>query len=290
MFGMLRERISKLAQGRQAARAIELANFSRSIDRFNVAQSNREMLDAIRVYNHSIIDALHRIRPLAGIRLLDVGASPHGYALERALAYDTAEYVGIGLDISESFELRTPKGSGRLHYMNAEALSFSDGAFDAIVSMSTFEHIADLDQCLSEFHRVLRSGGAVLISFEPIWTCSYGHHLHHLGDVARLIPDWSHLLWTREEMARHLDGCWPADAPWSALEACAWVYDGDGLNRKGIRQTKAILEASPLRIEWISPMIDAPRDPSQLGTAVARTGLTQEELMTKGLSVYLTKQ
>lgn len=290
MLATLRERVSKLVRGRQSYGTRELADYSRSIDEYNAAQGNREMLDAIRGYNHSIIDALHGIRPLAGLRLLDVGASPHGYALERALAHGTAEYVGIGLDISESFELHTPKGSGRLQYMNAEALAFHDGEFDAIVSMSTFEHIGDLDRCLSEFHRVLKPGGGALISFEPIWTCSYGHHLHHLGEVARLVPDWSHLLWTREEMASHLDRCWPADAAWSAAQACAWVYDGDGLNRKGIRQTKAILEASPLHIEWISPMVDEPRDPVQLDAAAARTGLTAEELMTKGLSVYLTKR
>ena len=289
MFGLLRERITRLARGHRDGAAAELADYSRSIDEYNAAQSNREMLDAIRGYNHSIVDALHGIRSLAGLRLLDVGASPHGYALERALAHGAKEYVGVGLDISESFELRTPSGCGRLGYMNAEALSFKDEEFDAIVSMSTFEHIGDLVSCLSEFHRVLKPGGGALISFEPIWTCSYGHHLHHLGEASRLVPDWAHLLWERDEMAAHLDRCWPADAPWSASEACAWIYDGDGLNRKGIRETKAILEASPLRIEWISPMVDSPRDPRQLAAAAARTGLAEEELMTKGLSVYLTR-
>lgn len=289
MIGSLRERIARLVR-RRSGQTSELAAYSRSIDDFNVAQDNRELLDAIRAYNHSIIEALHRIRSLSGSRLLDVGASPHGYAMERALAHGVREYVGIGLDIGEPFRLQTPTGAGELRYMNAEALDFEDGVFDAIVSMSTFEHIGDLDRCLREFHRVLKPGGGALISFEPIWSCSYGHHLHHLGDAARVVPDWAHLLWTRDEMSEHLRKCWPADAPWSAAEACAWVYDGDGLNRKGIREVLAILEAAPLAVDWVSPMVDTERDPDQLSAAAAKTGLTRDELMTKGLSAFLTKR
>ena len=84
------------------------------IDRFNASQANSTLLDAVRSYNHHIIDELVRIRPLRGVRLLDVGASPHGYALERALAHGVHRYVGIGLDIHEPMLVDAGAASGEL--------------------------------------------------------------------------------------------------------------------------------------------------------------------------------
>lgn len=47
------------------------------------------------------------------------------------------------------------------------ALSFSDGAFDLIVSSEVLEHVPRLDKALSESARVLRSGGAHLFTVPP---------------------------------------------------------------------------------------------------------------------------
>lgn len=264
--------------------------YSKGIDDFNLAQTNSAMLDAIRQYNHLIINVLNSIKPLAGLQILDVGASPHGYALEQCLALGAKEYVGVGIDISEKFELQAEVRLGKLVYMNAESLSFNDNKFDAIVSMSTFEHIGDLPKCLSEFHRVLQQEGHALISFEPIWTCSYGHHLHHLGEISKFVPDWGHLLFSKDEMMDYLNKCWPNNAPLSVDEACTWIYEGDALNRKGIKEIRSILSESSMQIEWIVPMMDEPRNQEQLSAAIRKTGLDSDELMTKGLSILLRKQ
>jgi len=247
------------------------------------------MLDAIRQYNHAIVDSLHSIKPLYGLKLLDVGASPHGYALEKCLLLGAKKYVGIGLDIHRDTEIRSRRGSGTLTCMNAENLDLEDNSFDAIVTMSTFEHISNLPLALSEFHRVLKPGGHALITFEPIWTCSYGHHLHHLGNVAALVPAWSHLLWSQGQMHAYLRERWPADASLTVDEACRWIYEGDALNRLGIRRTMDILQGAALQIEWIMPLLDDARDEKQLQSAMAATNLTREELMTKGLSVLMRK-
>ena len=268
----------------------ELVAYIKTIDTYNAAQSNAEMLNAIRQYNHSVLDSLNRVRDLSGLRILDVGASPHGYALEKALLLGVSEYVGIGLDISETFTLHTYTGRARLLNMNAEALNFPDRAFDAIVTMSTFEHIGNLELALSEFYRVLRPNGCVLISFEPIWTCSYGHHLHHFGAISNLVPDWSHLLWSKPEMLAYLTTCWPSGAPLSVEEACDWIYEDNALNRIGIREIRSILTECQLQVEWVAPMVDDPRDEKQLTAAVEKLGLSPDELMTKGLSVLLYKR
>jgi ubiquinone/menaquinone biosynthesis C-methylase UbiE len=283
-------RLSKFFSPKLEETDARLSEYIQGIDEFNSAQPNCEMLNAIRAYNHSIINSLNTIRPLAGSRILDIGASPHGYALERCLKLNAAEYVGIGLDISETSVLVTDKGKAELMYMNAEALSFKDSEFDAIVTMSTFEHIGDLRKTLLEFQRVLKPEGLILISFEPIWTCSYGHHLHHLGEISQLVPDWAHLLWNRQEMGDYLRPRWPANAPLTVEEACHWIYEGDALNRKGIVEMRQILDDCPMRVEWIMPMPDQDRDLTQLQIAQEKTGLSKEDLMTKGLSVLIYKQ
>lgn len=268
----------------------KLRAYVENINAYNAAQSNSEMLDAIRQYNHSTIDSLNSIRPLSGLRILDVGASPHGYALEKSLALGVSEYVGIGLDINEDFSLITKTGRGRLANMNAESLSFKDNEFDAIVTMSTFEHIGDVGMALSEFRRVLKPQGCALVSFEPIWTCSYGHHLHHLGEISKFVPDWAHLLWTKNEMMEYLNACWPQNAPLSVAEACAWIYEDNVLNRKDITEMRKILSECQMHIEWIVPLVDQDRNEEQLTAAVEKTGLSRDDLMTKGLSVLLYKR
>jgi ubiquinone/menaquinone biosynthesis C-methylase UbiE len=182
-----------------------------------------------------------------------------------------------------------PVGVGELRYADAEALPFADASVDLIVSMSTFEHVAHVDRCLQEMYRVLRPGGTALATFEPIWTCSYGHHLHHFGPVSQLVPDWAHLLWTREEMRSQLAHVWPADATPTLDEAIAWVYDSAAINRIGIREMKALFEAGPLDVEWMLPLEDSPRDESRVASVAASTGLTRQELLTKGWSILLRR-
>ena len=266
-----------------------LRDYIRSIDEYNASQPNYELLNAIRTYNHCMVDSLNSIKPLSGLRVLDVGASPHGYALERSLSLGVCEYVGIGLDIKDNINIITKTSTGRLTYMNAEQLAFDDNEFDAIITMSTFEHIGDVGKALSEFRRVLKPNGCVLINFEPIWTCSYGHHLHHLGDIAKLVPDWGHLLMSKDEMMKYLNDCWPQDATLSVPEACVWIYEDNVLNRKGIIEMRKILSECKMHIEWIVPIVDEERSNVQLTAAMERTKLLREDLMTKGLSALLYK-
>jgi ubiquinone/menaquinone biosynthesis C-methylase UbiE len=267
----------------------EFKAYVESIDRFNTSQPNGELLDNIRSYNHQIIGEFNKIRPLAGMALLDIGASPHGYAMEKCFAFDVHRYMGIGLDIDAAEDVRFGDAEGSLRYMNAQDLAFADGSFDLVVSMSTFEHIADVPKALAEIHRVLRPGGAVLLSFEPLWTCAYGHHLHHFGPVSHMVPDWAHLLWDREQMRAYLEDKWPDDAPLDLDRTIEWIYDNEVINRIGITQMREHFEQCPLRVEWILPMKHEGSDSAMLAQAMATTGLSTVDLSSKGLSVLLYK-
>jgi SAM-dependent methyltransferase len=267
-----------------------LSDYRASIDRFNASQPNQELLDGIRAYNHRIIDDLNAIHPLRGTLLLDIGASPHGYALERALEDGVTLYVGVGLDVSRPERVVGERGSvGMLLRTDAIVLQFPTGLFDLVLSVSTLEHVSDVDAVLSEIARVLKPGGMALLTFEPVWSCSYGHHLHHFGECAKLVPSWSHLTRTPEQMRQFLTGRWPQAAPLSLDQAIEWVYSGREINRLTIRDFRDRFRRCPLTVEW---MVDLKEDvdPVEVRHAARLTGMSPEELATKGLSVLLRKE
>ena len=267
----------------------DLRAFRESIDRFNASQSNTAMLDAIRAYNHQIVGEFDKISSIKGADLLDIGASPHGYAMEKCFELGVSRYVGIGLDIEAAQDMRGGGSQGQLRFMNAQDLAFADQTFDAVVSMSAFEHVANVPKALHEIHRVLKPSGKVMLSFEPLWTCPYGHHLHHFGEISDLVPPWAHLVWDREQMASYLKEKWPANAAISLHEAILWIYDSEAINRIGIRMMREYFESCPLRIEWIVAMMHGAADPLLLEVAKNLTGLTPDELHTKGFSILMCR-
>ena len=50
---------------------------------------------------------------------------------------------------------------------DAESLPFRDESFDLVLGHAVLHHLPDLDRAFSEFHRVLRPGGAILFAGEP---------------------------------------------------------------------------------------------------------------------------
>jgi len=270
-----------------------LVSFKKGIDSFNRSQLNMDLLNSIRAFNHNMIDQFNDICPLKGCLLLDIGASPHGYADERALEHGVSFYAGIGLDITgPEYVLGDKNNAGILLNMDAVSLKFPDAIFDAVFSVNAFEHISHVDSALAEINRVLKPGGRALISFEPVWSCSYGHHLHHFALDSDLIPPWSHLIWSPERMRESLSPKWPADAPLTLDQAIEWIYSGDSINRLNIRDFLNLFHNGPLKIDW-KVYLREEKDALDLATIEQRSavsGLNQDELTTKGLSLLLIKE
>lgn len=255
-------------------------------------------LGALRDFNHFLVGELGKCLPLSGRALLDLGASVHGYALEAALEQGVAHYEGIDLDVARHWgasriEVAAPEGcTGCLRQMNAETLDFADGTFDCLLSISTFEHFHRPDVVLAEMFRVLRTGGVALVSFEPIWTASYGHHLHHFGEISGLVPPWGHLYLSRDQMRDELERqIWPVGAPLTRDEALSWMYDGDAINRHDIRALKSSFAASPFETEWLVPLADqSAAKHAAVADYLARVlPYSAEELLVRGLSLLLRK-
>lgn len=255
-------------------------------------------LGAIRDYNHAMVGELAKCHPIAGQALLDLGASVHGFSLEAALDRGVSLYEGIDFDVARHWrlpevEFASPDGRiGRLRQMNAEQLSFADGSFDCLMTISTFEHFARPEVVLAEMFRVLRRGGVALVTFEPIWTAPGGHHLHHFGALSQLAPPWGHLYLSEAQMRETLTRQpWPAGAPVDVEGALRWIYHEPDINRFGIRELTQFFERSPFEIVWLCPVRDAaPDDVTAVATYLSRVlPLTRDELLTRGLSLLLRK-
>ncbi len=119
------------------------------------------------------IAALHEINPtrvayfcdvlgdLAGIRILEIGCG--GGLMAEAYARRGAFTVGIDRSLPSLRVARRHAAAERvvIDYSGslAEELPFSDGAFDAVVTADTLEHVENVDRVVEEAARVLKPGG-----------------------------------------------------------------------------------------------------------------------------------
>jgi SAM-dependent methyltransferase len=118
-------------------------------------------------YQAERIAQLERIAgPVAGMRLLDLGAGMGGFAVATALAgaettaseYNRA-YCGI-------IQRRAARYSLDLPIVNAagEDLPLPTASYDAVVCWDVIEHVQNPERVLAEVARVLRPGGSALMT------------------------------------------------------------------------------------------------------------------------------
>lgn len=114
--------------------------------------------------------AIHQLPNLKGSRVLDIGIGEGFSSVRMALA--GAQVTGIEVSaaaLERAALLASRSGvSIDLRQMPGENLSFEDGTFDAILCMSAYHHM-DQERAASEFARVLRPGGR-LVLVEPLAT------------------------------------------------------------------------------------------------------------------------
>jgi len=247
----------------------------------------RPDLLSTRQYNHWIVEQVHSVVGVHRRRMIDIGCSAYGFAMEQALRLGVGEYWGVDPSIREEHRVTMNSSRGHLLPASAYSLPFPDRSFDIAVTISTMEHFSDPPRALAEIRRVLKPGGHALIVCEPIWTSARGHHVHQWADIVPLVGPWEHLRYTEEDFRRIHSG-WPACSK-SLNEICAWIYHSPEINRMGAAQLRTTLKDGGFDFRWF---IEYPEDGAlaSLAPEVSRTcGIPGSDLLVRGFSVFGSK-
>lgn len=169
-------------------------------------------VDNIEILSHpgKFAEKISGFIDLKNKNILDVGCGNGNLLKFIADNYSPKYVTGIDHDLQWWNTSEESGGGGwNIKNGNAEALYFDNNSFDAIYSISTFEHINNIEKALSEIKRVLKPGGKFYAIAEAIWTSVIGHHFivaktNWLMEHLSLIPPWGHLYMSEHELRGHL--------------------------------------------------------------------------------------
>jgi len=116
-------------------------------------------------------------RPVAGLRVLNVGCGTGGFTVIARRA--GARAVGVDAEAAavEICRLKAEREGGGTPTLGAvEALPFGDEQFDVVYCFSTLEHVASVPEAVREMLRVARPGGAVYVHAPNALACYEGHY------------------------------------------------------------------------------------------------------------------
>jgi SAM-dependent methyltransferase len=134
----------------------------RAAVRRGLSKALLDFVDESPLERHSILAAVRRFADglPAGARVLDIGAGDGPY---REL-FDRCEYVTV--DWSNSPHENASQTDVTA---SADALPIGDVSFDAALSTQVLEHVRAPLDVLREAYRVLRVGGAMLVTVPFVW-------------------------------------------------------------------------------------------------------------------------
>jgi 2-polyprenyl-3-methyl-5-hydroxy-6-metoxy-1,4-benzoquinol methylase len=245
-----------------------------------------------------LIDADHRARyswaaqAASGRRVLDAGCGL-GYGLKILLAAGASEVVGVDLDTAAVAEARKRLNgnAGSVEQADIRELQFEEDSFDLIVCFETIEHIDDAESALTEFRRVLRPDGLLLLSSpDPeVYPPGNEHHVHEykpeelVGLVSRhfsKVESYQQAAWLasgiapaddRQQGSRNGAGPGVRVLPISGPTPPNAVFAVIAASARPLPQLGDLLAlAAPFEVRWWSEQVAAARASAEQANATAK--------------------
>lgn len=183
----------------------------------------------MRQPNGFVVESVPLLRKNKCKRILDIGCGTGRHTVYLA----KKGFFVIGLDISEEALEKTKKwaaGVRNCYFVKAdmERLPFTDGYFDAVLSIVAIEHarIGKIRRTLKEIHRVLRKGGIFLVQTEsdkdrPVLSGK------RIAPHTRMRGGKVHYFFNRERIGKEFSLFWILDAKevsdeWFGAQRVLW--------------------------------------------------------------------
>jgi ubiquinone/menaquinone biosynthesis C-methylase UbiE len=213
------------------------------------------------------LGAFARHWPLHGRHLLDIGCGNGAYTEVLAASYDHVDAVDVSQEQVDSFRARIgsqPVLSKKISIqsMSAESLTFEDGTFDAVTCIEVLEHVRSPVETCREAFRVLRPGGAFLVTV-PNRAFPFETHLVKIGKHSfpgRRLPGLPYLpflhsriadarIYTVRTLRTLITG---AGFDEIATDFVMPPFDRSSLGRRYVKPLTERLEKSPVRRMGVS--------------------------------------
>lgn len=117
---------------------------------------------------HGRLALMNALVPLTGVRLLDVGCGRGDYTVEMARGFDEVDAIDVEADRLGLLTANRP-ANVTTQLMSGLRTDFADGRFDVVTAIETLEHVGSPAALFGEVTRVLRPGGAFVLTTPNRW-------------------------------------------------------------------------------------------------------------------------